>query len=189
MFTKFDKLAEIHGVDKIKTIGDCYVAASNVLNPNPDHAKSMIKMVCIPIQLLRASFEDGDMMLSLQAQDMHAAMLEVNHVFQTGLRLRIGIHSGAIMVHPRSVSQVACHMSCADNILRASCRLVSSVDLELHLIFGVRKHLNTYVVQKIREDGSAVYTSSVSPCLLLSLAYVNRTNHRNGQWCRRDRGT
>ena len=44
MFMKFDNLAVVHGVDKIKTIGDCYVAASNVLTPNPDHAKAMIKM-------------------------------------------------------------------------------------------------------------------------------------------------
>ena len=45
MFTKFDRLAQANGVDKIKTIGDCYVAASNVLTSNSDHAKSMIKMV------------------------------------------------------------------------------------------------------------------------------------------------
>lgn len=29
---------------------------------------------------------------------MHQAMAEVNHIFKTGLRLRIGVHSGAVMV-------------------------------------------------------------------------------------------
>jgi class 3 adenylate cyclase len=32
---------------------------------------------------------------------MTAAMKELNHVFKTGLRLRIGIHSGAVMVRRR----------------------------------------------------------------------------------------
>ncbi len=39
IFTEFDRLAALHGVEKIKTIGDCYMAAAGVPAPRPDHAR------------------------------------------------------------------------------------------------------------------------------------------------------
>ena len=52
IFSGFDWLAELHGVEKIKTIGDSYMAAGGIPDPNPDHASSvadlgleMIKMI------------------------------------------------------------------------------------------------------------------------------------------------
>ena len=38
LFSLFDTLVEQHGLEKIKTIGDCYMAASGVPDPAPDHA-------------------------------------------------------------------------------------------------------------------------------------------------------
>ena len=38
LFSRFDELVERHGLEKIKTIGDCYMAAAGVPNPDPDHA-------------------------------------------------------------------------------------------------------------------------------------------------------
>lgn len=52
IFSGFDWLADLHGVEKIKTIGDSYMAAGGIPDPNPDHASSvadlgleMIKMI------------------------------------------------------------------------------------------------------------------------------------------------
>jgi guanylate cyclase len=73
LFTRFDALVERHGLEKIKTIGDCYMAASGVPDPAADHAH-------------RAA---------LLALDMREAM----HGATNGagpLELRIGINSGAV---------------------------------------------------------------------------------------------
>ena len=38
VFSHFDELAEAYGLEKIKTIGDCYMVAAGVPTPRPDHA-------------------------------------------------------------------------------------------------------------------------------------------------------
>ena len=38
VFSYFDVLAEKYGLEKIKTIGDCYMVAAGVPHPRPDHA-------------------------------------------------------------------------------------------------------------------------------------------------------
>ena len=79
MFVMFDKLATRHDVTKIKTIGDCYVAGSGILQNMPDHAIAMIDMslgMLAAIQVLRERHEE-------------AALF--------GLQLRVGIHSGPVV--------------------------------------------------------------------------------------------
>ena len=39
LFSDIDMLVERHGLEKIKTIGDCYMAAAGVPNQRPDHAR------------------------------------------------------------------------------------------------------------------------------------------------------
>ena len=39
LFSHFDTLVERHGLEKIKTIGDCYMAAAGVPDPRADHAR------------------------------------------------------------------------------------------------------------------------------------------------------
>ena len=43
MFSMHDTLASRMGVDKIKTLGDCYVAATGLLAPLPNHAALLVK--------------------------------------------------------------------------------------------------------------------------------------------------
>ena len=43
VFSVFDMLVEKYGLEKIKTIGDCYMVASGVPSPRPDHAKALIE--------------------------------------------------------------------------------------------------------------------------------------------------
>jgi guanylate cyclase len=75
LFSRFDALAERYGVEKIKTIGDCYMAAAGVPTPRPDHAQA----------------------LALLALDMLDTMRANDDVGQLGLELRVGINSGPVV--------------------------------------------------------------------------------------------
>jgi class 3 adenylate cyclase len=44
LFTAFDRLAERHGLEKIKTIGDAYMAVGGLPAPRPDHAEAVAEM-------------------------------------------------------------------------------------------------------------------------------------------------
>ena len=44
IFSAFDELAERHGVEKIKTLGDAYMLAGGLPLPRPDHAESVADM-------------------------------------------------------------------------------------------------------------------------------------------------
>lgn len=42
IFTQFDQVTAKHGLEKIKTIGDCYMAASGIPSSRSDHAESAV---------------------------------------------------------------------------------------------------------------------------------------------------
>jgi len=44
VFSFFDTLAEKYELEKIKTIGDCYMAASGVPRAHPDHTQALVRM-------------------------------------------------------------------------------------------------------------------------------------------------
>jgi len=44
VFSAFDHLSERHGIEKIKTIGDAYMAAAGLPEPRPDHAQAIAAM-------------------------------------------------------------------------------------------------------------------------------------------------
>ncbi len=75
LFSHFDELAERYGLEKIKTIGDCYMVAAGVPEPRPDHARA----------------------LALMALDMLEAMRSNDHVGHLGHELRVGINSGPVV--------------------------------------------------------------------------------------------
>jgi guanylate cyclase len=75
LFTHFDLLAERYDVEKIKTIGDCYMVAAGVPTPRADHARAM----------------------ALMALEMRDAMGSEDGVGHLGLELRIGINSGPVV--------------------------------------------------------------------------------------------
>jgi adenylate cyclase len=75
LFSRFDALVERHGLEKIKTIGDCYMAAAGVPDPHADHAR-------------RAA---------LLALDMRDAVASWTLADRSRLELRIGINSGPVV--------------------------------------------------------------------------------------------
>ncbi len=54
LFTRFDELARSHGVEKIKTIGDCYMAVCGVPERRADHAAGLADMALEMLTSLRA---------------------------------------------------------------------------------------------------------------------------------------
>ncbi len=74
VFSEFDQLVERHGLEKIKTIGDCYMVAAGVPLPRADHAQALTQL----------------------ALDMQA--LVASRDFQGHpLRFRIGLNSGPLI--------------------------------------------------------------------------------------------
>jgi guanylate cyclase len=75
LFSHFDELVERHGLEKIKTIGDAYMAAAGVPDPSPDHARMAARL----------------------ALDMREAIATTAVGEGSGLELRIGINSGPVV--------------------------------------------------------------------------------------------
>ncbi|MBF6605190.1 MAG: adenylate/guanylate cyclase domain-containing protein [Chloroflexi bacterium] len=75
IFSAFDGLAERHGLEKIKTIGDAYMVASGLPEPRPDHATAMAEM----------------------ALDMQATLSDLAAVLEIDIAIRIGMDSGPVI--------------------------------------------------------------------------------------------
>ncbi len=75
IFSAFDLLVEKHGLEKIKTIGDAYMAAGGLSHPRPDHAAASAGL----------------------ALDMQAEIIRLNQAYGTSVRLRIGICTGPVV--------------------------------------------------------------------------------------------
>ncbi len=75
VFSAFDGLAEKHGVEKIKTMGDSYMAACGIPIRRDDHAFAMANM----------------------ALEMLDVLKEFNSVASEKLGVRIGMHSGPVI--------------------------------------------------------------------------------------------
>ncbi len=75
MFSCFDSLVEKYGLEKIRTMGDCYMVASGVPRPRPDHAWVLADL----------------------ALDMRCSASALPKLADNRLQLRIGINSGPVV--------------------------------------------------------------------------------------------
>jgi class 3 adenylate cyclase/CheY-like chemotaxis protein len=75
IFSDFDAIVGAAGVEKIKTIGDCYMLVGGVPEPRPDHA----------VAVVQAGF------------DMLNAMARINQQHGTQLQIRVGVNSGPVV--------------------------------------------------------------------------------------------
>ncbi len=73
IFSEFDRLAERHGLEKIKTIGDAYMVVGGLPIPRPDHAEAVAEM----------------------ALEMQAKISQIGSCQQ--LSIRIGINTGPVV--------------------------------------------------------------------------------------------
>jgi len=75
LFGKFDDLCEERGIEKVKTIGDAFMAVAGIPQHDPDHAASIVEL----------------------AFDMQRAATAIAPLWPTDLMLRIGIASGPVV--------------------------------------------------------------------------------------------
>ncbi|HEY6080546.1 MAG TPA: adenylate/guanylate cyclase domain-containing protein [Polyangiaceae bacterium] len=75
IFTEFDRLADEHGLEKIKTIGDAYMAAAGLPLPQPDHAARAARMALKMIPALHALRDE----------------------LRVDLDVRVGVHAGPVV--------------------------------------------------------------------------------------------
>jgi adenylate cyclase len=77
IFSTFDRLADRYALEKIKTIGDCYMVAGGLPTPRSDHAEAVAEMALD----MRSEFNSLPV---VRRQDIT-------------MRLRTGIHSGPVI--------------------------------------------------------------------------------------------
>ncbi len=75
IFSTFDQLAETHGLEKIKTIGDAYMVVGGLPTPRSDHADAIAEM----------------------ALDMLDAISDFSDTHNQDVSIRIGINSGPVV--------------------------------------------------------------------------------------------
>jgi NAD(P)-dependent dehydrogenase (short-subunit alcohol dehydrogenase family)/class 3 adenylate cyclase len=75
VFTEFDKIAAYYELEKIKTIGDCYMVVSGIPEPRSDHAERVAGA----------------------ALDMLPALSALGSRLDIPLSVRIGLHSGDVV--------------------------------------------------------------------------------------------
>jgi class 3 adenylate cyclase len=75
IFSAFDRLAERHGLEKIKTIGDAYMVVAGLPEARPDHAEAAAEM----------------------ALDMQAELGELCAPLGLDLAIRVGIDTGPVI--------------------------------------------------------------------------------------------
>jgi len=75
LFSRYDRLASRLGLEKIKTIGDCYLVVGGLPEPRPDHPEAVANM----------------------ALEMLAVLETFNRERGTELRLRLGMHTGPVV--------------------------------------------------------------------------------------------
>ncbi|MBI1287159.1 MAG: tetratricopeptide repeat protein [Flavobacteriales bacterium] len=78
-FSAFDHIMEKHGLEKIKTIGDAYMAAGGLPTPNSTHASDVVK----------AAFEMRDFVEQGKAKKVAAGL--------PYFEIRIGVHTGPVV--------------------------------------------------------------------------------------------
>ncbi len=65
VFQCFDDLVEKYGLEKIKTIGDCYMVAAGVPRSSPNHARLIVNLA-LDMQAAAAERKFGDRQLSFR---------------------------------------------------------------------------------------------------------------------------
>jgi class 3 adenylate cyclase len=75
IFSAIDRLALRYGIEKIKTIGDAYMAVAGLPEPRDDHAQAIARL----------------------ALAMRTAVNEVSQVYGEDLKIRIGFHTGNVV--------------------------------------------------------------------------------------------
>jgi len=81
LYTKFDRLAQQHDVFKVETIGDAYVAVTNLVKDQPDHAARMANFA-------KAAVEEA-----------RKTLVDENDLSRGHIKIRVGLNCGPIVAN------------------------------------------------------------------------------------------
>jgi len=118
IFSKFDKLAEQHDLEKIKTIGDAYMVVGGLPKVKPNHAEAIAEM----------------------AMDMQAAVAEFSEDMGQEFHIRIGINTGPVVAGVIGVSKFIYDLW-GDTVNTASRMESHGLAGRIHLTANTYKHL------------------------------------------------
>lgn len=66
IFTRFDEISDSKGVEKVKTIGDCYMVVAGVRTPSPRSAEAVAEFAIEALESVRAYAADNDLPLQVR---------------------------------------------------------------------------------------------------------------------------
>jgi len=81
LYQRFDEVSQKHDVFKVETIGDAYMAVTNLVKDQPDHAKIMAKF---SIDITKAANE---------------TLIDADDVEKGYVNIRVGFHSGPVVAN------------------------------------------------------------------------------------------
>lgn len=81
LYTRFDALSTAHKVFKVETIGDAYMAVTNLVDDQPDHASRLGKFSA---EALKAAQE---------------TLIDIDNPSMGSIRIRVGLHSGPVVAN------------------------------------------------------------------------------------------
>ncbi|HEU0034574.1 MAG TPA: adenylate/guanylate cyclase domain-containing protein [Kofleriaceae bacterium] len=94
LFSLFDRLAEQHGLEKIKTIGDAYMVVAGIPQPVADHATAIAHMA---LDMLAGVEDYAKRQGSSLSIDSALPPGVLRAAAEPPLTIRIGIHTGSVV--------------------------------------------------------------------------------------------
>jgi adenylate cyclase len=146
--TEFDRLAAEHGVEKIKTTGDGYMAVAGVSRPQSDHLERLASFaLCLPEAVTRLSAANGvslKIRIGIASGPMMAGIIGTDkfsydvwgETVNLGSRLESHGVAGEIQVSAKVAAALGARFVCAR---RGMIKIKGVGDTETWLLKGVRK--------------------------------------------------